>query len=93
MINAQQLTQEVCAMRDEINALSHLWQVAIGPCPSDQQFCTWLGLHPFERLVRAIRETARKQSKRQVKMDADHLVRFCSRMANDRKTVEERAAA
>ena len=90
-MNAEQLTKEVTERRAEVNALSHLWEVAVGQCPSEQQFYVWLDLHTFDRLVRAIRETGRKQSKRQTKMDSDHLVRFCSKVANDLKTQEEAA--
>jgi hypothetical protein len=88
MTPAEQLTQEVTERRAEVTALSHLWEVVLGECPSQQQFFVWLDLHTFDRLVRAIRETGRKQSKRQVKMDSDHLVRFCSSVANQRKTEE-----
>jgi hypothetical protein len=90
----QQLTQEVAEVRAAIIALVQLWEISVsGPCPDEAQFYVWLGLHQFGHIAAAIRETGVKQSKRAVKMDADHLVRFCSRVANDRKRLARQLAA
>jgi hypothetical protein len=90
----QQLTQDVAESRAAIIALTQLWEISIsGTCPDAAQFSVWLGLHQFHHVAAAIRETGMKQSKRAVKMDADHLVRFCSRVANDRKRLARQQAA
>jgi hypothetical protein len=90
----QQLTQDVAESRASIVALMQLWEISVsGPCPDAAQFSVWLGLHQFHHIAAAIRETGVKQSKRAVKMDADHLVRFCSRVANDRKRMARQQAA
>jgi hypothetical protein len=78
-----ELAKQVMERRAEVLALAQLWQMAIkGECPDDSQFYLWLELHPFRSVHQAIRETARKQFKRRGAMSADHLIRFCSRVAN-----------
>jgi hypothetical protein len=94
MNTIDQLKQEVAESRAAIIALTQLWEISIsGPCPDATQFSVWLGLHQFHNIAASIRETGRKQSKRSVKMDGDHLVRFCSRVANDRKRMARQQAA
>jgi hypothetical protein len=57
------------------------------------QFSVWLRLHPFARIVDAIERTARKYAKVSGQMSADHLTRFCSKVANQLKTQSLQAAA
>jgi hypothetical protein len=90
----EQLNKEVTERRLEIAALSDLWEVVVGNhVPSQQQFNIWTELHSFEILVRSIRETGTKQAKRRGTMCADHLVRFCSQVANQKSALERTAAA
>ena len=80
MTSVKQVTQR----RDEVQALVHLWEVAISrQCPSTPQFFLWLDLHSFDCVSRAIRQTARKQFNKKTPMTPDHLIRFCSKVANE----------
>jgi hypothetical protein len=89
-VNVNPILEQV--RRAEVLGLIQLWELCVdGQCPTEQQFAFWLQLHTFERMVQSVREVGRKQARRRVKMDADHVVRFCSRVANDRAR-EERAA-
>ena len=90
----EQLNKELAEAREARNALVHLWEVVVGNhVPSDQQFGIWMELHSFESLVRAVRETGAKQAKRRGTMCADHLIRFCSKVANEKSALERAAAA
>jgi hypothetical protein len=86
----QELTQQMERRRAAITALTQLWEIAVnGQCPEQRQFSLWLDIHKFEHLASAIRETGRKQSKRHGAMDAQYLVKFCSKVANDAKAAEQ----
>ena len=79
-------------LESEAKILADLWRGAVqGECPADRQFTIWLSLHPLSRIVAAISETAWKQYKRSGGMTGEHLVRFCSRAANDLKSREAAA--
>ncbi len=79
--------------QSEAKILADLWRGAVqGECPADRQFSLWLSMHPLTRIVGAISETGRKQQRRGGTMTAEHLVRFCSRAANDLKSREQVAA-
>jgi hypothetical protein len=76
--------EQVAQRRNEVQALVHLWEIAIShECPSEPQFFLWLDLHSFDCVSRAIRQTARKQFNRKTPMTPDHLIRFCSTVANE----------
>jgi hypothetical protein len=79
--------------QSEAKILADLWRGAVqGECPADRQFALWLSMHPLPRMVSAISETGWKQQKRNGTMTGEHLVRFCSRAANDLKSHEAVAA-
>jgi hypothetical protein len=83
----QQLKQQVEQRNAEVDALTVLWQSMVtGFCPTSQQFSVWLQLHTFERVTHAVTKTGRKFLRLDGQMDADHLVRFCSSVANEEKT-------
>jgi hypothetical protein len=89
----EKLMQQIEQRRESVVALANLWQLVIGnPVPSHGQFVLWLDLHPFERMVDAIRDTGSKQNRRTVRMTEEHLVKFASSIANAKK-IEARKLA
>jgi hypothetical protein len=57
------------------------------------QISVWQRLHPFARIVAAVEKTAKKSAQLSGRMSADHLIRFCSKVANNLKTQSLGAAA
>jgi hypothetical protein len=84
MTPTEKLQQELHQRHATIVALRQLWEITIAAdsCPEQPQFSFWLDRHRFEHVAFAIREAGRKQLKRGTKMDADHLIRFVSSVAN-----------
>jgi hypothetical protein len=86
-----ELTKQLQARHEEQAALKQLWASLLANCvPEEKQFLVWLSLHNFDRMVSAIQRTAAKSLKLGGAMDTDHAVRFCSKVANTKKSEEER---
>jgi hypothetical protein len=86
--------KDVTEQMEQHRALNTLWNYLLpGRSIDPYQFYIWMRLHPFSRVVDAIEKTGRKSVKLGGKMTADHLVRFCSKVANDSKAATLRAAA
>jgi len=82
MTYAQELTQTLERQRVEVAALMELWRTMVGSeCPADRQFFLWLSRHNFQTVAASVQETAAKKARRGT-MDADHAVRFASRVMN-----------
>lgn len=89
-----ELNTQVQQRREECAALKQFWLSLIPElCPDEQQFVLWLNLHPFERVVYSVKRTASKHAKLGDTMTLEHAVRFCSKVANVRKTEQETSAA
>ena len=88
-----ELKAQLQARHEECAALKELW-LSLMPdlCPDERQFFLWLGLHNFERMVHSVNRTASKHAKLHG-MTLEHAVRFCSKVANTRKTEQEAKAA
>ena len=85
-----ELKAQVKEQHEERDALKVLWlSLMQESCPDDQQLNVWLGLHDFERIVYSVRRTASKHLKLERAMTLEHAVRFCSKVANTRKTEQE----
>jgi len=89
-----ELKAQLQARHEECAAVKELW-LSLMPdlWPDDRQFLLWLGLHPFDRVVYSVRRTASKHAKLNGTMTLEHAVRFCSKVANTRKTEQEVKAA
>jgi len=86
----KELTQHMEQRHEEVTALCRYWHSLIPDySPGAHQMNTWLDLHDFDRMVLAIKKTGTKYVKMDREMTLDHAVRFCSRVANDRKTQTE----
>jgi hypothetical protein len=85
-MTAPQLIEQLDARLAEARALSSLWKASGLPGMNDGQISVWLDLHPFQRMVHAIKRTASKNSRLDGSMTLDHAVRYCSKVANDEKT-------
>ena len=90
----QELKLHIEKRREEVNALCNFWQSLLPEfSPGAQQMRVWLDLHTFDRMVSAIEKTAAKSAKLNGAMSLEHSVRFCSKVANTRKTEQEAQAA
>lgn len=90
----QELTLHMEKRREEVNALCNFWYSLLPEfSPGAQQMRIWLDLHSFDRIVHAIEKTAAKNGKLNGAMTLEHAVRFCSKVANTRKTQQEAQAA
>jgi len=85
-MTAPQLIEQLDARLAEARTLSSLWKTSGLPGMNDGQISVWLDLHPFQRMVHAIKRTASKNSRLDGSMTLDHAVRYCSKVANDEKT-------
>jgi len=86
--------KDVTEQMEQHRALCAMWNNLLPERAIDPyQFYVWLRLHEFARVAAAIERTARKYTKLSGQMTADHLVRFCSKIANDLKAQSLRAAA
>lgn len=83
-MNTEELQQEISKRHAAIVSLVQLWEIVITAesCPSRAQFSVWLDRHKFEHVAFAIRTAGRKRIGSGNKMDADHLIRFVSSVAN-----------
>jgi hypothetical protein len=74
-----------------VNALAKLWSVLLPETqiPNTEQFALWLSLHTPERMMLAIRSTARKRNTLGGVMSQEHMVRYCSSVANNAKRTEK----
>jgi hypothetical protein len=85
-----ELTQHMAQRHEEVTALCRYWHSMIPDfSPSAHQMGVWLDLHDFNRMVFAVKRTGLKFRKMDREMSLDHAVRFCSRVANDKKTAAE----
>lgn len=74
---------------EQSEALQSLWNETVGRhAPPLDQCWVWIQRHPYDVCEYAIRETA-KRFARYPEMSADHLIRFCSSVANSRKSFLE----
>jgi hypothetical protein len=90
MMTAEQLTWDMAKRTGDVGALKALWNSTVEMhCPSEQQICVWLDLHPLHRVAFGIRETGRKFLRMNKQMTPEHLVKFASAVMNSRKTREE----
>jgi hypothetical protein len=90
MLTAEQLTQEMAKRTGDVNALEALWKSVVETdCPTEQQLCVWLDLHPLHRVVFGIRETGRKFLRLNRQMTKEHMVKFASSVMNSQKTKEQ----
>jgi hypothetical protein len=85
-MTAPQLIEQIDARLAEARALSSLWKTSGLPAMNDGQISVWLDLHPFQRMVHAIKRTASKNSRTSGNMSLDHAVRYCSKVANLEKS-------
>jgi hypothetical protein len=93
-MTAELLTQEMAKRTGDVNALTALWRSVIEMhCPSEQQLCVWLDLHPLHRVAFGIRETGRKFLRMNREMTPEHMVKFASAVMNTQKTKEQGKAA
>jgi hypothetical protein len=82
-----ELKTQVQQRHEACEALKELWlSLMPGLCPDEKQFALWLSLHPLERVVYSVNRTASKFAKLNGAMTLEHGVRFCSKVANTRKT-------
>jgi hypothetical protein len=89
-----ELKTQLNQQQEECAALKELWSSLMPDvCPDAQQFRLWLSLHPFDRIVYSVKRTASKHAKLTGTMTLEHSVRFCSKVANTRKTEQEARAA
>jgi hypothetical protein len=85
-----ELTQHMAQRHEEVTALCRYWHSLIPDfSPGAHQMGVWLDLHDFDRVVFAVKRTGLKFRKLDREMTLDHAVRFCSRVANDKKTQTE----
>lgn len=86
------LTERIKEQAENIEALSTLWSSLIpsAPLPTNTQFGTWLDLHAAEDVLRAVKAAANKYNLLNGSMDEDYLVRYCSSVANSRKTKRQK---
>ncbi len=89
-----ELKAQLQTRHEECSALRELWNSLMPDvCPDDRQFLLWLNLHPFDRVVYSVKRTASKHAKLGDTMTLEHAVRFCSKVANVRKTEQEEKTA
>jgi hypothetical protein len=84
-----ELKHQVQQHHEECAALKEFW-LSLMPelCPDEKQFAIWLSLHPLDRIVYSVKRTASKHAKL-TDMTLEHATRFCSKVANTRKTEQE----
>jgi hypothetical protein len=89
-----ELKNQVQQRHEECAALKELW-LSLMPefCPDEKQFAVWLSLHQLERVVYSAKRTASKFARLNGAMTLEHAVRFCSKVANTRKTEQEAQTA
>jgi hypothetical protein len=86
--------QQLLEQMEQHRALIAQWNYLLpGRSIDPFQFSVWLRLHPFARIVAAIEKTGRKSAKLAGVMSTDHLIRFCSKAANNLKTQQSLQAA
>jgi hypothetical protein len=86
--------QGLLEQMEQHRALCAMWNNFLPERSIDPyQFYVWLRLHEFSHVAEAIDRTVRKYTKVRGQMTADHLVRFCSKIANNLKAQSLRAAA
>ncbi|MCU1240991.1 MAG: hypothetical protein JWO71_1717 [Candidatus Acidoferrum typicum] len=86
----QELREQMNKRREEVTALCQFWYSLFPEfSPGANQMGVWLDLHTFERMVDAIKRTAAKNAKLNGAMTLEHAVRFCSKVANVRKTKQD----
>jgi hypothetical protein len=89
----KELTLHMEQRHEEVMALCKFWHSLIPDfSPGAHQMSVWLDLHDFDRMVFAIKKTGAKFTKMDREMSLDHAVRFCSRVANERKTAQSRVS-
>jgi hypothetical protein len=89
-MTSSELTEKLTRCAQEAEALQKLWCVLIPDLqPDARQFLLWLELHPLDRMVYAVKRTGAKHVKLAGTMSLEHAVRFCSKVANVRKTEAE----
>jgi hypothetical protein len=93
-VTSTELTETLNRRAQESEALQKLWRVLIPDLkPDARQFLLWLELHPLDRMVYAVKRTGAKHVKLAGTMTLEHAVRFCSKVANVRKTEAEAQTA
>jgi hypothetical protein len=87
---------KIYAQTEAIKASNRLWILLLegAPVPTNEQFGRWHSLHNARTLVEAFQTTARKFHKSNSTMTLEHLIRYCSSVANHSKyklTTQEKA--
>lgn len=89
-MTSSELNEKLKVRTEEGRVLQELWKTLFpDTVPHAGQFQVWLDLHPFERMVYAIKTTGAKNAKLAGTMTLEHAVRYCSKTANIRRTKEE----
>lgn len=89
-MTSAELKEKLHTRCEEVEALQELWATLMPDVlPDAPQYNVWLELHPLERMVYAINATGAKHLRLEGKMSLEHAVRFCSKVANVRRTWEE----
>jgi hypothetical protein len=72
---------------DTIHSLTELWTALLpkAPVPSNAQFNRWIGMHTSMVLLFAIETAADKYARTEPPMTGEHLIRYCSSVANNRR--------
>jgi len=80
------LYSKVQEQLEAVEALKKLWMMLLegAPMPPNEQFGRWHNMHNSKTLIAALQITARKFQKTPA-MTLEHLVRYCSSVANQRK--------
>jgi hypothetical protein len=80
--------EQIKEQAHNIEALSTLWSSLVpeASLPSNTQFGVWLDLHRVEDVLQAIKATANKYRLLKCNMTAEHMIRYCSSVANNLKT-------
>jgi hypothetical protein len=86
MTQAETLSKEIDVQAANVAVLQKLW-ASLFPVesPGAHQMHLWLTLHSLNLLVLAFRETAKANCRHDGQMSQIHLVRFVSKVANERK--------
>lgn len=77
---------------DGLTALRKFWGAVLSETevPEGRQFDIWLSMHKPERIMDAIRATARKRARLNGEMSLEYMIRYCSRAANSARRDSER---
>lgn len=85
-IRPDQLEQIVSEKKVTCASLTGMWSSMIPAfCPTQDQFSLWLYSHELKTVLYAIRETAKKQKRSKEPMTPDHLIRYCSKVMNNKE--------